>query len=91
MKTHTKVYFNFYGYNEADHIPCEICLHHFDMFNVAVDIHHISPKGMGGKAGKDKIENLIALCRKCHEDCHKSVYTKEYLFGINSIKRSSKG
>ena len=36
----------------------------------AVDIHHISAKGMGGSKCKDYIENLTALCRACHTRCH---------------------
>lgn len=73
MKIHTKIYFEHYGYTEADHIECEVCS------TTAVDIHHIEAKGMGGKAGKDVISNLIALCRKCHEKAHKYELTKDYL------------
>jgi hypothetical protein len=57
---------NHFGYTLADFIPCEIC------GGQAVDIHHIEPKGMGGSKTKDYIENLIAVCRKHHEDCHNS-------------------
>ena len=34
----------------------------------AVDIHHISGRGMGGSKNnaKDFVENLAALCRSCH-------------------------
>lgn len=51
------------GYDVSDFIPCEVCK------SKAVDIHHIEPRGMGGdpKAKKDVIENLMALCRPCHE------------------------
>lgn len=28
-----------------------------------LDLHHIIPRGMGGK---DEPENLMALCRDCH-------------------------
>ncbi len=53
---------DFFGYDEASFIPCEIC------GNRAVDIHHIQCKGMGGSKTKDNIENLQAVCRKCHTD-----------------------
>ena len=66
MQKHTKIYINHFGYTLADFIPCEIC------GGQAVDIHHIEPKGMGGSKTKDYIENLIAVCRKHHEDCHNS-------------------
>ena len=67
MKKHTKIYFEFFGidYDEAtgyhDYIDCEVCK------NQAVDIHHIKFKSHGGK---DEINNLIALCRTCHEKAH---------------------
>jgi len=60
MKKHTKLYFETFGYGYSDFIPCEICR------TKAVDIHHIDARGMGG-TDKDKIENLMALCRKCHD------------------------
>ena len=66
MKTHVKVYFEHFGIEKGDFIACEIC------GASAVDIHHLSPKKMGGSKTKDFIENLIALCRRHHEDCHDS-------------------
>ena len=60
MKAHTKIYMNYFGYGEQDTILCEVC-------GVgAVDIHHINGRGKG----KDVIENLIAVCRKCHNAAH---------------------
>ena len=32
----------------------------------AVDIHHLESRGMGGSKNKDYIENLMGLCRDCH-------------------------
>lgn len=63
MKKHTKVYFNYFGYNISDFIACECC------GTKAVDINHIICKGMGGvKENRlDIIENLQAICRSCHE------------------------
>lgn len=57
---HKKIYLKYFGYTEADYVPCEVCN------NPAVDIHHIKARGMGGSKYKDIIENLMALCRKCH-------------------------
>jgi hypothetical protein len=51
----------FFGYDESDFLPCEVCL------SKAVDIHHIDSRGMGGSKTKDFIENLMGLCRKCHD------------------------
>jgi 5-methylcytosine-specific restriction endonuclease McrA len=56
-----------FDYGETDFIPCEAC------GRPAVDIHHIHGRG----EGKDVIENLIALCRKCHDMCHAEKLNKE--------------
>ena len=64
MKKHTKIYFDYFGYDETDFIACEVC------GSKSVDIHHIDAKGMGGSKLKDYIENLIAVCRDCHIKCH---------------------
>ena len=61
MKKHTAIYLNTFGYDTSDFIPCEVCN------EKAVDIHHINARGMGGSKEADKIENLQALCRSCHE------------------------
>lgn len=61
MKKHTRVYLNHFGYTGDEFMPCEVC------GAKAVDIHHIHARGMGGSSDKDTIENLMALCRGCHE------------------------
>jgi len=70
MQEHTKIYLKHFGYDPGDFIPCEQC------GNKAVDIHHIKPKGMGGSKHMDYIENLIALCRKCHDMAHNNELTQ---------------
>ena len=60
MKNHTKIYLKHFGYNISDTILCEVCN------AVAVDIHHIRCRGMGGSKVKDDISNIMALCRQCH-------------------------
>lgn len=67
MKKHTKIYLDYFGYDKTDFIGCEVC------GSKAVDIHHIDSKGMGGSNTKDYIENLIAVCRGCHNKCHDSI------------------
>ena len=52
----------FFKYDVSDFIPCEVCGAR------ATDIHHIEARGMGGTSLKDDINNLMALCRKCHID-----------------------
>lgn len=62
MKKHKQIYFDFFGLDESCFVGCEIC------GAQAVDIHHIDARGMGGSKTKDFIENLQAVCRKCHID-----------------------
>lgn len=63
MKNHTKTYFKESGIDPYGFIPCEIC------HSVGIDLHHIECKGMGGNPNKDKdvFENLMMLCRRCHD------------------------
>ena len=49
-----------FNYVLDDFIPCECC------GSRAVDIHHIENRGSGGSKDKDRIENLMAVCRPCH-------------------------
>jgi 5-methylcytosine-specific restriction endonuclease McrA len=60
MKKHVKNYMRHYKYGEQDIIFC-------GCGQQAVDIHHIKLKSCGGT---DDVENLIALCRKCHDKAH---------------------
>lgn len=69
------------GYDITDFIPCEIC------GKKAVDIHHISSRGMGGSKEKDTIENLMALCRVCHEDYGDIKVFSDMLVRIHDLRR----
>lgn len=62
MRKHVKTYMEHFGYGEQDVIMCEAC-----GINRCVDVHHLVFRSHGGT---DDIENLIGLCRKCHEDAH---------------------
>ena len=77
MKKHVKIYMEYFGYAEDDIPFCEVD------GKVAVDVHHIIFKSQGGK---DEIENLIGLCRKCHDTAHGEVagadLTEDELFEI---------
>jgi predicted HNH restriction endonuclease len=63
MQKHTKIYLDHHGLTGQEFIPC-VC------GAGAVDIHHIKPKGIGGDRDADRIDNLVALCRACHEAAH---------------------
>lgn len=83
MQKHTRIYLRFFGYDTTDFIPCEIC------DAQANDIHHIKARGRGGSKLKDFIENLMALCRICHEKYGDKVQYKIFLTDLheNKIKR----
>lgn len=75
MKRHTSIYFDYFGYDVSSFIRCEVC------GDKAVDLHHIERKGMGGNPSgdKDHISNIIALCRKHHEQMGDKKQYKDYL------------
>ncbi len=54
---------------ERDGGVCQLCGH------PASDLHHIAYGGMGRKR-KDLAENLISLCRQCHNDAHSKAKTR---------------
>ena len=63
-------------YKYGDRIPCEVC------GATAVDIHHIRARGMGGSKHRDHPENLIALCRRCHNEYGDRKQYREMLYII---------
>lgn len=60
MEKHKQIYLDYYNYDPGDTILCEVCK------SIAVDIHHIFARQMGGSKYRDFPFNLIALCRTCH-------------------------
>lgn len=82
MKKHTRIYLDHFGYDESDFIPCEVC------GMKAVDINHINARGMGGnpKGDKDRIENLMAVCRQCHTKYGDQKVYKRMLTEIHTKK-----
>lgn len=84
MQKHTQIYFEHFGYGEQDRIRCENC------GSEAVDVHHAELKGMGGSKTKDTIDNLIALCRACHENAHAGKIKVEHLKRIHAWTLTNK-
>jgi hypothetical protein len=41
---------------------CRVCVG-----MLAFDPHHLVPKGMGGATGDDVADNIVGLCRGCHD------------------------
>ena len=58
--THTQVYRKFFKIGDQDRYFCEHCQ------QPGNDIHHILGRGNY----RNIIENLIGLCRNCHEAAH---------------------
>lgn len=80
MKAHTKVYMRYFSYAIAEDIFCEICS------APAKDLHHIRARGMGGSKQANNIENLMALCRSCHESFGDKKQHVEYLQKVHQEK-----
>jgi len=68
---------DFLGYHAGDRILSEIS------GEVAVEIHHIVCKGMGGSKTKDNIENLMAVTREEHDKYGDRKQFMEYLKKIH--------
>lgn len=77
MKNHKKVYAKFFNISSDEPSPCERCLqlrespYYRGEINVAVDVHHVDRRGMGGdqtrEMVKDDISNLGGVCRYHHD------------------------
>jgi 5-methylcytosine-specific restriction endonuclease McrA len=85
MKRHTKVYLDYFGLDASDFLSCEIC------WARGIDIHHIDSRKMGGTKGKDVIENLMLLCRTCHEKYGDRKQFKVFLQTIHNQKLTNYG
>ena len=76
MKAHVKTYMNYFNYGIDDVIICECC-----QSARANDCHHIIYRSQGGG---DNIENVIAVCRKCHILAHAEKISKSELQSIHN-------
>lgn len=74
MKDYKKLFSKYWSVSPDDTLLCWNCNQ-----AVAVDIHHIEQKGMGGvsKNRLNRIDNLFAVCRKCHSLAHKNKSVNE--------------
>lgn len=75
MKKHVKIYTDYFKLGIDSTAECEYC-HIQGPINNGFDIHHIF-----GRIGKNanNIENLICLCRQCHNNAHNELYSKHEL------------
>lgn len=72
--SYKKKYLKHFGYGEQDFIQCENCS------ASCSDVHHLKFRSLGGD---DKIENLMGLCRTCHDKAHNEPDYNEYLKHIH--------
>jgi len=77
MKKYKQIYKDHYSLSETENNLCESC------GVVAVDIHHLLFRS---HQGKDNIENLIGLCRACHNKAHADKEFNNNLILIKSIE-----
>ncbi len=80
MQKHVKIYMQHFDYGIDDFIPCENC------GRKAVDIHHVIFKS---HSGTNDIDNLVSLCRPCHEKAHNDYQFNNYLKQL--IKKRDEG
>lgn len=80
MKPYQTNYLKHFGYDKSDTIYCEVC------GKIAVDLHHIKARGMGGSKLRDNIENIMALCRPCHEYYGDKKQHMDFLIITHQIK-----
>ena len=76
MQTYTKVYLEKLDLDTTDFICCEVCE------SKATEIHHILARSKY-KEHQNDIENLMAICRKCHQEYGDQVYLMEALLKIH--------
>lgn len=74
MTKHCKVYFAYFGYGIDSFVPCEVC------GSRSTDVHHVKYKSRGGK---DVIENLMGVCRTCHDKAHREELKESELSEIH--------
>lgn len=68
---------DYFSYYEGVYMCCEMP----QCFRPMVDVNHIDARGMGGNpsGNKDVIENLMGMCRECHNKYGDRKETKGYL------------
>lgn len=87
LPLHIHNYYDFFGLEPGDWVGSEIS------GESCMDFHHIYEKGMGGRKHFkhegieyhiDDVNNVIAVTRDQHNDCHAVMYTKDQLMLLHS-------
>jgi len=69
LKKHVKNFLADRGLSGYEPYACEKCGRGV-MESRELDVHHVRHKGIGGSKLLDGADNLIGLCRKCHNEEH---------------------
>jgi 5-methylcytosine-specific restriction endonuclease McrA len=80
MQKHIKNFTKHYNLLEGEIMMCQYC-----RSKPVTDIHHIVYRSQGGS---DEVDNLIGLCRLCHQQAHKQA--KPYLTVQELFKAKNK-
>ena len=80
MKKHVKMFMDYWGISTADVTPCFAC---DGEYGVIVDVHHLENRASGGdpKGLKDRPDNLIGLCRRCHTLAERKEHYNDFCEG----------
>ncbi len=81
MQSYTKKYMDHFGFDISDYIPCELELHDLGCTGKSTEIHHIRGRGPDFT---DNVNNLIALCRSCHNVAHSSAELTEMVQKVHN-------
>lgn len=80
-KEYTRNLYESRGIHFSETFFCELCAENGHE-TPAVDTHHIVPRGMGGSKLRNHPENLLGLCRACHEKAESGQVPREYQLEI---------
>jgi hypothetical protein len=87
LKKHTEIYFKYFT-----EYRCECCEAYGQrMDTILLDVHHIENRGSGGSKTKDFIENLMGVCRKCHERYGEKDKWMAWLYRVHKQKLEANG
>jgi 5-methylcytosine-specific restriction endonuclease McrA len=77
MKKHVRAALEARNLTGCEEWPCEIC----GKLKIlrGMQVHHIIPRGMGGRSNADIPENLIICCHVCHAEAHKGSPSQDIL------------
>lgn len=78
MQKHTELLLNhiYHHWGPSDFFPCEVC------GNRATETHHIFRRGKYGDSA-NIVENLMMVCRTCHESYGDKTEYMMYLLGVH--------